>query len=425
MHILRRSVWLPTLIVTLICAAGKLRANEANYQDHIMGDRAAGMGGAACALGTAVDACYYNPAGLTFLKRNTVSISANLYGFQRYKADQAIYPDEDYTSDSFISIPSTMGGVFNMNDRVNVAFAAFIPNKYSMSELVAYPHNQHFLKFNYDDQTLWVGPSAAYQLTPEFSIGASLYGIYRTYNQSMSLFLGPEGISYSRYFKYNNVGALGQVGAQYRPTERLRLGLNLQSPSANVYGKGDFETDTTLNSQAGSNNGFLYAKNMDSENRIPPKVTLGCGWEKKQHYAVGVDLTYHGANSYNRLDGKFEDGTPAVVKMRNESVADINLGAEYYIQQKFPVRGGFFTSYSTAPDVNLNTDYPAQIDLYGFTASVGVETTNITSTIGMNINFGSGEDIGYEKKPDGTIQMVVVNAKEQNLYLFFTTSYMF
>jgi hypothetical protein len=48
--------------VGLVLAAAGLRANEANYQHYILGDRAAGMGGAACASASGVEAVYYNPA---------------------------------------------------------------------------------------------------------------------------------------------------------------------------------------------------------------------------------------------------------------------------------------------------------------------------------------------------------------------------
>ncbi len=413
-------------LAILIGSAPALRSNEANYQDHLMGARAAGMGGAACALGTSVDACYYNPAGLSFSERSTVSISANLYGFQRYQTDHAIFPDEDYTSDSFISIPSTMGGVMGATDRLHLAFAAFIPNQYSIAELVAFPDSQHFFKYHYDDQTLWVGPSAAWRVTPTLSVGGSLYGVYRTLNESMSLYMGPQGLSYSRYFKYSTFGALGQAGAQFRPSEHLRLGLSLRSPSLNLYGDGDYETDATLSDPTGGGHDFRYVTGMDAENRIPPSISLGCGWEVKRRYAVGLDVTYHGANRYNRLEGRFDDGTPAVVGIRNEAVLDINAGAEYYLLPTLPLRAGFFTSRSAAPDIDLSEpDNAAPIDLYGYSASVGLETTNVTTTIGMTMSLGSGDDLGYEKQADGSTALVRVRSRERNLYLFFATAYQF
>jgi len=63
-----------------LAAAGVL-ADDMNYQNYIVGDRAPGMGGAVAASADSVDAAYYNPSGLARSPGNQLSVSANLYGF--------------------------------------------------------------------------------------------------------------------------------------------------------------------------------------------------------------------------------------------------------------------------------------------------------------------------------------------------------
>jgi len=84
-------------MVVRILAAGLVTASAAwasdsKYQTYIVGDRAAGMGGAVVSLANSVDACYYNPAGLTLAKASTISLSANLYGFQLYHIENGLFP---------------------------------------------------------------------------------------------------------------------------------------------------------------------------------------------------------------------------------------------------------------------------------------------------------------------------------------------
>ena len=75
------------LAVFLSCCLfpGSFYGGDGNYQNFIVGDQAAGMGGAVTALCRSVDACYYNPAGLADSPGSTISLSASLYGFYNFK----------------------------------------------------------------------------------------------------------------------------------------------------------------------------------------------------------------------------------------------------------------------------------------------------------------------------------------------------
>ena len=63
-------------------------ATDSKYQTYIVGDRAAGMGGAVVSIADSVDACYYNPAGLTEVKSRSRNMSimpmAAILGFERW-----------------------------------------------------------------------------------------------------------------------------------------------------------------------------------------------------------------------------------------------------------------------------------------------------------------------------------------------------
>ena len=52
-------------VISLALAAASASATDGRYRDFVIGDRAGGMGGAAIATASDVDAIFYNPAGLS------------------------------------------------------------------------------------------------------------------------------------------------------------------------------------------------------------------------------------------------------------------------------------------------------------------------------------------------------------------------
>lgn len=405
-------------------------ANEANYQPYIIGDRAAGMGGAGSALGTALDAAYYNPAGLAYTKQRTISVAASLYGWQKYTAERTLYPDEDLETSSFITIPPAMGLVFFAAPETAVGLAAFVPYNYSLSEIIAFPQDKNFYNANMSDQVMWIGPSVAHAFSKEFSAGLGLYGVYRNCSSLESAYLDMYSYSASRSIKYKTFGMLGNAGVQYRPTEHWRFGAAVQTPSIDIWGNGEMQANESASINGSQISDFGHADNMDAKYRVPAKFTVGAGWEKEKVCGFGIDVNWHLANSYNRLSGRPDlpnNDEELKVEYDNRAVVDVNLGAEYYILEAYPVRAGFFTSKSAAPDVDLEkTDLPAHLDEYGLSFSVGRELQNVSMSVGINYVFGSGDDFGYTINPDNhQVERAITSAKERQIYIFFNTSYMF
>lgn len=418
------------IIGAVLLCASSIKANEANYQQYLIGDRAAGMGGAASALGTALDAAYYNPAGLAYTKQRTISVSASLYGWQKYRSERALYPNEDLETSSFITIPPAMGLVFFAAPKTAIGLAAFVPYNYSLSDILAFPKDNNYYNVSMSDQTLWVGPSVAHAFSKEFSIGLGIYGTYRNYSSLQTVYLDTASYAGTRNLKYKTFGLLALAGLQYRPTDHWRLGISAQCPSFDIWGNGEYQANET----AYENNVFVkqfgHADNMDAKNRTPAQFKAGIGWEKEKAFGFGLDATWHLANSYNRISGTFDEtGEPAVSEYINNAVVDLNLGAEYYISNVYPIRAGVFTARSAAPNVELKNEmkgYPGQIDEYGLSASIGRELDNVSMSLGVNYIFGSGDDYGYTLDTEkNEVTRSVTKARERQIYIFFNTSYMF
>ena len=421
----RARVQVLCLLLTGVLGSIPALANEANYQQFIVGERASGMGGAVCAIANSVDACFFNPAGLARVTDNTLSISASLYGFQQLELQDSLYPGEDAKTDTFVSIPSTFCSIWKLGTNEAFAFSAFIPHNNQIAQSQVYDFDQHFYNFSLNDQVVWLGPSYGVALSDKLYAGVSAFLVYRSYYRSENLYWGNYSWAYSSAFQYDALGALSVIGLQYRPDKRWNLGLTLQTPSLAITGSGDFHSYQVIGLDEFHNASSAYASSLDARYEVPAKVTLGLGWEEPKVKSWGADLTYHFANNYRRLEGHFVNGSEAYSRAKHEEVLDLNVGGEYYLQKKYPVRAGFFTSFSYAPDPDpLRTDYPAQIDLYGFTTSIGTETKNMSFNIGLNYVIGTGETLSWEN-PTGAFEIGSGDARETQMYAFFNTSYYF
>ncbi|MFN2351330.1 MAG: outer membrane protein transport protein [Kiritimatiellia bacterium] len=171
---MHRLIW--RIVMGLLCgwlAAGAASA-QYNYQNYLVGDRAAGMGGAAAASAEGVDACYYNPAGLAQMRGNSLSLSGSLYGKQAYRSQDGMFPGEDARYNSFVTIPTTVGGVWKMRERLTLAFSVLVPERMAYNELRSFRDNTHVYNYSADEQMLWFGPSAAWQVDERLSCGVSL-----------------------------------------------------------------------------------------------------------------------------------------------------------------------------------------------------------------------------------------------------------
>ena len=409
--------WVAAVMIAAVMT-GQAAADDGNYQNYIIGERAAGMGGAAIALARAVDAAYYNPAGLADTDSNSISLSASLYGFYDYKVDNGWLPNEDIKVDSFVSIPATFGSIWKLGDRGAFALSAFIPNKVSANDLETFLDTDHFFKYSKEDQTLWIGPSAGFKVGEKLSLGASIFVVYRTFSWFRDALLGNTGYAWSEDIKYSDYSLLGVLGAQYQIDTNWSAGVVIQTPSVHISGDGEYlEKEVELGIPAAS-----YLDDPDTENKIPTKIAAGIAYQVPDKYAVALDVSYHFATGFNRLEGDDQFGNYRYYPLSREATFNANLGGEYYVTDRYPVRAGIFTNISSAPSADINRSWqPAHINKYGVSASVGREADNTTLNLGINYVWGSGDAVGFNESGEA----VIVDASESYLYVFLASSYHF
>lgn len=408
-------------VVVLAAFAAASLADQSHYQRYVVGTRAAGMGGVAVAGGDGVDATFYNPAGLAGATHDSLSLSGNLYGLQRYQIKGGLSATDNAKSDAFVSIPSTMGGVWRIDDRLTASFSLFQPNRLSTGEITSKDGSSRLYSYSTEDQSIWFGPAVAYQLTDKLSLGLSLFGVYSSYKNSETSANVPENTMSDAHMQYDNTAILGVIGAQWALPYDWRVGLSIQTPGLSVAHDGKLSTSITEKGELFT----FFSDDLNTKDDIPMKIALGIARQRPKDYGYGIDVTYHPANSQEAIDMKIM-GEDVGIWIRRRDVIDVNLGGEYYILGKFPVRAGFYTSFSAVKEIErIDSLATSDIDLYGLTCSIGYEKEHTAINVGLSAMYGDGEDIGQVPSSEGGSTYRRSDATTSQILLTLSTSYFF
>ena len=369
-------------------------ATDGRYREYIIGQRAGGMGGAAIAVARDVDAVFYNPAGLASAEHNVISLSANLYGIERSPEENGIEWGKDDSSSSFVSIPGAMGGVRRLTDELVGGFGVFSPKHEKRHMVASFENNSRFYYFDYDDQTLWLGPAIAWKPAgSRFSFGAGLFGVYRDYGVSQS-FWEADGNALNGTCDLKMFGLLASLGALVDMGDGWCAGTTLQTPNLRVWDDGTYSATLLFE---GIENYGVYSEDVEADNYIPWQLGVGIGRTVPGKWGFALDATYHNRTSYDFMRWNFSSDRYEQT-MHLHSVVDLSLGGEYVIAGRYPLRAGIYTAFSSihVSDTPENTDLStSDVDMYGTTFSIGRRGDNIGINFGFDYAFGHGHDLGY------------------------------
>jgi len=412
--------------VAVWTAAGMMAAaaawgGDCRYQTYVTGERIGAMGGAGVALGRGVDACRYNPAGLSEAERASVSLTANLYGIQKRETKGGLLAGDDARSDEFVTIPSLVGGVNRLSDNWVAGFSIVEPEKTTTAELTR-KRSGRLYSYRLDDQSIWAGPSLAWGSGEGWSVGVSAFGIYRS--QAISVMMAQtgdngDGFMIGEGVDAKSLEALAELGVRWRGAGGWRVGASAQSASVHLYDSAKYGVGVGTGDTIWS----VFSKDVEMENRQPWQVAVGVGFEKEKDWAVGVDATWRARQSFESTRETDEDGAPASTWLTRRSTVDVNAGGEYYLFGTYPIRAGFYTGFSSVADVmKAGESATEDIDAYGVTFGVGRETEQSSVAIGVNYVWGKGHEQG---SGEGMFEDVKTRARMKEIYFTLATSYYF
>lgn len=422
---------------------GLAHAQLYNFRPYIVGERAAGMGGAFTALASDGSGPYYNPAGIGFARKNSLSLTASIYGFARGSIANVLGPGQGFVYSGLNTFPVSASAVFKFGHRLEadgtegpaphaIALSLFIPDALLIDDrttIGGQTQNTFFLSS--EVQTIWAGATYAYR-TGRLSLGASgflLFGMARDFFDITYVATQRDFAGITLRGDETVYGIVGAAGAHVDVTDHVRLGLSIYSPaigsgSRRLYGRALCASQVPNPNCAGIN--ILSADNLSASPSQPFRMQAGFAWES-QGGAISADVIFLAPRSLAYDQGKRVLNVDVSHVVDRQPVVNFSLGAEKILSGMFPLRAGFFTDFSGAPDLQtgalpLGTNQPDKVSRYGVTASIGYRGEHSSLTLGGMLSYGKG-DAQNTNEATGLVEKV--EATNLLAYFLLASSYEF
>ena len=370
--------------ITLWCAGAvfvlpvALRPDSYHNIQGFYGGRAAALGGAYAAVSDDPTGAYYNPAGLGFMDRDYVTVSASNYRSTSKAYENVFGPGQGYVRASESYLPNFLGAFSRRRDStIGFSIVSQGSDNFDQGDQVAGPLGLPSVsgyrnEYTEDNTHILLGPGGGMKLGRGFSIGASLYYLYDSTRVTSSQLVMFNSGSYRRVTVQDRRRTLGfepVVGAQYELGETVIVGLSVRQVMVTAESRtqsgvdapvGSSTSDTvsvSLNTDAGSGSirGRSVILGSPTRGSIPEtrEVRYGTAWFPSRRTLLTADVIW--TSGYRLKQDRTQiDLTNKITYLNDEEVAELHreptlnlaAGVEQYLTDRLFVAGGFFTNKS-------------------------------------------------------------------------------
>lgn len=446
-----------TLLFSGALLPASVSADEFHYVNILIGDRSADMAGAYTAISDNASGCFYNPAGIAFGQGSNLSASVNGFSYSNKKYKGAMLKTDgsrlDWAQTSSVLLPNFFGATYDSRyGTLGMSYA--VPDSVQRRQKQrffdlqtsyqsptdpsrTFKISEYDLNINDVDNQYLFGPSYAVKLSDNLSIGATLYASYRdsTVIRNSILYLNDattgvqEGFQWINGYIYRTEwGLKPTLGVIWSPTEKVSVGL---TAAQHFLLRSDHLSTSTVNTNVLGNDPNFPAglRSRDDTNRdLPLEVKAGIAYFPSPSLILSADIAYHSSGGEFDRDVstiRFTDSSKtASFDVSDEMAAVLNfaVGAEYYLNDRYAMRGGLYTDFANTEKLRkdgLTANQPENIDLYGATLSLTRFTRSTSTTLGLGYAVGKGDAQVIDRST--STQDVEVN----NLNAFLSAAYSF
>jgi hypothetical protein len=352
-----------------------------NLDSYYMSGEAALQAGAITADTRDGGAMWYNPAGLGDIAGLRLDVGANAFrlSFGGVPDLDAAGEDPEVThlrTINFISIPASMTLTHRFGD-VGVGFGLFVPTTDSSTIRTEIEERSasgdHTIELGLDAHSTitdyFVGPSFGFKISPEVSVGASLFVNYRTdlgvstVEGSVTDRNGDVDAAFVAHETddWQQIGAQAVFGIKLHPGRRWAAGIALRTPVLRLYQVRQ-RISALLRAEEGERpaptNRFGDVAGFDAELISPSRVQLGLSRDfAPWHVALEANYQF-----------PFEDGENQI---ELHAVANARAGLRYQWSRTFRVGGGLYTDRSPTVAKSFTEN---GLDYYGITIAGELST---------------------------------------------------
>jgi hypothetical protein len=449
-------------ISVALAATANAYADDTHYQDYPLGGRSVGLGGAYAAIADDPSGLFFNPAGIVNARRGSVQISTNLYGLE--------------ISESFFAAVERIGDFNTVATELNViptsasftsvveedrrgraittyGFGSFVPSyrsltSRSVSEVP--PENDvagcNTLAYRRSvvDRTFLFGGAMAHRMSDVWSFGVSGFLSYRTLSdqEKTSCFMDTTaGTSFAdgeTNLRMAVASLILSLGVMVELGEGFTVGANVTTPSIRAFDFADITVQQTSADPGTGESNFLLEELLDLEanTKTGPSFRLGGAYVLPRKLTVAADLTLHTGTRYRLFEVPDSERTvlealTIAADIERQFTANFNVGTEWLLIDEFSISLGFYSNFSSAPEIpgvrgdTFPNDRLPNIDTFGGALVFGFFFGQFTLTrIGFTLSYGEGDDVVPRFAGLGTVggRTEFVKADVSQLFAFFYVS---
>lgn len=344
--------------------------SDTHYQDTLVGERAAGMGGAYVAIASEATGAYYNPAGIAVDASTLIQLSMSAYKlrFKRVRVlDLCGTVLEDDRSAAF-SFPASLGFVKILSSgevRHALGFTLTVPFADRSGQAVV-ERNAACGESSLDigianalvDRVLAGGMTYAVRLLPWLQLGAtagvSVRGLSSTLLVSV-LERSPASAGDHPSVSFANIdvnlwNGYAQVGLIAELASGIRAGFTATTPYFPIHAGGTLDV-----AEASGLEGDLESTRIrllgDAEFswKVPASIAAGVAWVEPGRWTLALDVRIHAPVERYRLVEHERLDPERVPMIEREAVVNVAAGGELFLSERWIVRAGLFTNRSSFP----------------------------------------------------------------------------
>jgi hypothetical protein len=413
------------------------------YWDQNLNSEAALLSGAVVAGEGGIAAIYYNPATISEMTRNNLSLSANLFSVYLFKADNALGTDFPADRAQFDIYPRIITLTVNPKKKpdLTIELAFFTKAREYMQInrgasltgdfIASNPGDEHYTGEYYirsKFQDYYGGAGFGYKLSNSFSIGLTSMISYKDdqfYNLiTTNAFTGPDpgnpgqylsDASYHLKYTMYDVRLITKFGLHLKK-ESWALGASFNFPSLKLFGDGTVVKQyeySNIHKEAGNPEATsLYyggrQKNCIAHFKDPFSIAMGANYYSPSGKSILLFTTEYflGIPTYNYIEASNDPGEEGYnfspveagewlsFSAKHNPVLNAGVAFKQQIRSDLMFSGGFRTDFryfdpSDDPgllEINKRTNY--NLNIYHFNYGFNRNFRRGSITLGMQFSYG-------------------------------------
>ncbi len=357
-----------TLVVAGLTLWGAGSALATGFSIYEAGSRATALGGAFTATADDGSAMFYNAAGLSFMEGSTINANAMLIRPDFNFSGQLSKTDEFQTGESEANNFFIPGLYYTHNSGSNVAWGVGVYAPFGLG--VEWKDAEQWIgrRISHDVsiETVYVTPAMSYKANDQLAVSFGLDIAHQNLNLKKYT---PYPLDGTNALETEIEGSSGinitpSLGLMYRPNDKVSLGAMYHFKKTMKFD----DQDATLSPLTGTGNTWASTlvaglggsdQTISSEVNLPYILSLGLNYRFTDEFRAEVNYVRFGWGVFEKLEMDFtNDNLDQEIHFDYENSWQVRVGAEYDINEKYSLMGGYVRDTTPQPLVSVSPLLP-------------------------------------------------------------------